>query len=130
MRLMAVAVLSLVAAGCYRYVPVRVTLLDATTQRPVVGERVRPDYARFMELFPPRMDSATTDERGEAIVGVAVNYKDGFGGMLELETRRVEGSPPMPWVMLPLDEYRRQYAAAKCEGRAVEPIPLVLRLVP
>ncbi|HEX4123833.1 MAG TPA: hypothetical protein VHY37_03840 [Tepidisphaeraceae bacterium] len=50
--------------GCYSYWAVEVHAVDAVTQKPISGLRIDADYPRFLEFFPPRLDSQQTNADG------------------------------------------------------------------
>lgn len=60
--------------GCYSYAPVEVHVINAQTKRPLSGVRVKAEYTRFMEFFPPKLDRAVTDADGVAMLSVCTNY--------------------------------------------------------
>src|SRR5258706_1921547 len=69
------------AGGCYRYVPVEVRCIGARSGQPIGGVNVQPDYARFVEFFPPDLRVVRSDANGKAVVPVCVNYKSGMASL-------------------------------------------------
>ena len=118
--------------GCYKYVPVEVNAVSAITRQPVEGVRIDPDYARFLEFFPPRMVPGITGPDGKALMRIAVNYKSGHAGLhlSRIESRYVLDQAELETsIDLPVAEYRAKRESVGRNALEADPFRVTLRLL-
>ena len=123
-----------VISGCYRYVPVRVTLTESLTGAPASGKRIRVAYGRMIEFFPPEMPEAVTDSAGQALIQVCTNYPFNSEyrapAFLSIEPLYVD-DPELPKqsVALPVRDYARTLQQSEQRSIQLEPISLGIRVL-
>src|SRR5579863_1845063 len=121
----------LLGAGCHTYIPVRVTLIDARTERLIAGVAVNPTYAYFLDPFHPDVQPRFTDVHGSLVVPLDVDLKNRsttgrtpylglwLGGDYEPDDPTLQ-----PYIMVPTEgRVREALQAAGGDPRRVSPIP-------
>src|SRR5690348_8767837 len=130
----------LCCSGCQTYAPVRVTLINGATGRPIAGAPVSAQYSDFMT--PLDIRPRFTDAQGTAIVPVAIDPKgwstpyQGLwigGNKEEADEAGYASDDPdgEQLIAVPsVQQLRAAWNAAGHDARRIAPIPVTLRVRP